>query len=93
MKESVILFSLSILFSDAIERLYPKANDAVDATIYKVGNVQLFRRNRNLLNFIIIPVSVGLTLLLIVITFFLRRLRFVYTNESSIDSIIIHLSI
>ena len=80
------------LLSDAIERLYAEANSAVAATIYKVGNVQLFQRNRNLLNFIIIPVSVGLTLLLVIVTFFLRRLRFVTMNHQCIE-LPFHLSI
>lgn len=70
-----------LFFSVAIERKLAEANDAVDAHIFKVGHVQLFQRNRNLLNFIIIPISVGLTLLLIVITFVLRRLRFVHVND------------
>ncbi|CAF1386438.1 unnamed protein product [Adineta steineri] len=63
------------LITVAIERHMDEVNEAAAATVYRVGNVQLFKRNRNKLNFIIIPISVGIVILLIVLTFVLRKIR------------------
>ncbi|UJR10397.1 hypothetical protein I4U23_014600 [Adineta vaga] len=63
------------LMTVAIERHIDDVNVATTATIYSIGNVQLFKRNRNKLNFIIIPIAVGLTIFLFVLTFVLRQLR------------------
>ncbi len=66
-----------LIFLVAIERKLDEVNAVLGAHVYIVDKVQLYKRDRNLLNLIIIPVSVLLILLLVGITFFLRRLRFV----------------
>jgi hypothetical protein len=52
-------------------------SETIRATIFRIGNVQLYKHNRNALNFIIIPISVGFVLILAILTFVLRRVRFV----------------
>jgi hypothetical protein len=52
-------------------------NAVTGASVYKVGHVQVFKRDRNMLNLIIIPVSVLLIIILIIVTFVLRSVRFV----------------
>ena len=61
----------------AIERRIAEVNAAAGAVVYRVGDVQFYKRNRNHLNLIIIPIAVGFILFLFVFTFVLRRLRFV----------------
>lgn len=74
----MIIFIKFCFFLVAIERHIEEVSAVTGgATVYRVGNVQFFKRDRNKLNLIIIPISVGLTLLLIGITFFLRHLRFI----------------
>ncbi|CAF1246903.1 unnamed protein product [Rotaria sordida] len=63
------------LMTVAIERNVDAVEEVTSGTIYRVGNVQFYKRDRNKLNLIIIPISIGLTVLLFVITFVLRRLR------------------
>lgn len=69
--------SSSVVFAVAIERNIDAVNAATGATVYRVGHVQFYRRDRNKLNFIIIPISVAIVVFLFVLTFVLRRLRFV----------------
>ncbi len=76
----MVFFFVSVAF----ERKLDEVNALIGATVYSVGHVVFFKRDRNLLNLIIIPVSIILTLLLIGITFFLRHLRFV-NSKYSID--------
>ncbi|CAF1210726.1 unnamed protein product [Adineta ricciae] len=64
------------LMTVAIERHVDEVSAATGATLYKVGNVQFFKRDRNKLNLIIIPISLGLVTLLFVLTFILRQLRY-----------------
>lgn len=71
----------------AFERHVHELNAVIAATIYRIDDVQFYKRNRNLLNLIIIPVSVGLTLLLIGITFFLRRLRYAQKRRHIVDAL------
>lgn len=47
------------------------------AVFYRIGNVQLYARNRNQLNLIIIPVSIGSVCFLFILTFCLRQMRYV----------------
>ncbi|CAF2375206.1 unnamed protein product [Rotaria sp. Silwood2] len=63
------------LMTVAIERHVDEVQAVIAATVYRVGNVQFYKRNRNKLNLIIIPISVVLTIVLFIVTFFLRRLR------------------
>ena len=77
----------------AIERRLEDVTAVVGAPLYSVGNVQLYKRGRNLLNFIIIPISVAFTILLFVLTFVLRRVRSVsllYVTERC-SSLILYL--
>ncbi|CAF0890416.1 unnamed protein product [Rotaria sp. Silwood1] len=63
------------LMTVAIERHVDEVQAVTSGTVYRVGNVQFYKRDRNKLNLIIIPISVALTILLFVVTFVLRRLR------------------
>lgn len=62
----------------AIERRIAEVNAAAGAVVFRVGDVQFYKRNRNELNLIIIPIAVGFILFLFILTFVLRRLRFVH---------------
>ena len=59
----------------AIERNVAEVNKAVAASIYQDGHVPLYKRD-NLLNWIIIPISIGVVVFLFVLTFVLRHIRF-----------------
>ncbi|CAF1147277.1 unnamed protein product [Adineta ricciae] len=63
------------LITNAIIRRLDEVNRAVHAHVYRIGNVKIYKRNRNKLNLIIIPSSIGFIALLFVLTFFLRRMR------------------
>lgn len=65
----------STFLSDAIIQRLDEVNRAVHAHVYRIGNVKIYKRNRNKLNLIIIPSSIGFIALLFVLTFFLRRMR------------------
>ena len=54
-----------------------QVSDATGLIFFRIGNVQLYERNRNKLNLIIIPASIGFIIALAVMTFCLRRMRFV----------------
>jgi hypothetical protein len=64
-------------YVEAIIRRKDEVGAAVRAVVFSIGNVQLYQRNRNKLNLIIIPVSIGFVVFLFVLTYFLRRMRFV----------------
>ncbi|CAF1584021.1 unnamed protein product [Rotaria magnacalcarata] len=64
-----------LLMTDAIKRSVDKVKEATSGTVFSVGNVQLYERNTNKLNWIIIPLSVGLVVVLFALTFILRQLR------------------
>ncbi|CAF0720642.1 unnamed protein product [Rotaria sordida] len=63
------------LITKAIIRRKDEVNAAIGALVFRIGNVKLYERNRNKLNLIIIPVSIGFVVFLFVLTFFLRRMR------------------
>ncbi|UJR35565.1 hypothetical protein I4U23_028318 [Adineta vaga] len=63
------------LITNAIIRRLDVVNSAIHAHVYRIGNVKIYKRNRNKLNLIIIPTSIGFVTLLFVLTFFLRRMR------------------
>jgi hypothetical protein len=71
------LFIFIYFFLVAIERKINEVNKVLGGVIFKVGNVQLYKRNRNKLNLIIIPISIAIVVFLTIITFVLRKLRFV----------------
>lgn len=62
---------------EAIIRKKDEVNAATSQTVFRIGNVQLYQRNRTKLNLIIIPSSIGFILFLAGMTFFLRRMRFI----------------
>ena len=66
-----------LLSSEAIIRRKDEVNSVISTVVFSIGDVQLYERNQNKLNYIIIPVSVSFVILLFVMTFFLRRMRFV----------------
>ncbi|CAF0873549.1 unnamed protein product [Rotaria sp. Silwood1] len=63
------------LITKAIIRRKDEVNAVIGAIVFRIGNVKLYERNRNKLNLIIIPVSIGFVTFLFVLTFFLRRMR------------------
>ncbi|CAF1334313.1 unnamed protein product [Adineta steineri] len=63
------------LITKAIIRRKDEVNAAINAHVFRIGNVQIYARNRNKLNLIIIPASIGFVTFLFVLTFFLRRMR------------------
>lgn len=62
---------------EAIVRLKNEVYTATSLVFYRIGNVQLYERNKNKLNLIIIPSSIGFIIFLAVLTFCLRRMRLV----------------
>jgi len=72
----IFIFEISF-FLVAIERNMDAVNAVTGASVYKVGHVQVFKRDRNMLNLIIIPISILLIIILIIVTFVLRSVRFV----------------
>lgn len=59
----------------AIERHIDEVNNLIGHRVYTVGHVQFYTHTRNLLNLIIIPISIGIIVLLFVLTFVLRAIR------------------
>jgi len=64
-------------YVEAIIRRKDEVNAATSQVVFRIGNVKLYERNRNKLNMIIIPASIGFIIFLAGLTFFLRRMRFV----------------
>ena len=62
---------------DAIVRLKNEVYRATSLVFYRIGDVQLYERDKNHLNLIIIPASIGFIVFLAILTFCLRRMRFV----------------
>ena len=69
------MFPCLSLLLVAIERKIDEVNAVMSGTVYKVGHVQIYKRHRNTLNLIIIPIALVFILVLLGITLFLRRLR------------------
>ncbi|CAF4043590.1 unnamed protein product [Rotaria sp. Silwood2] len=63
------------LITKAIIRRKDEVNAVISATVFRIGNVKLYERNRNKLNLIIIPVSIAFVAFLFVLTFCLRQMR------------------
>ncbi|CAF1239216.1 unnamed protein product [Rotaria magnacalcarata] len=63
------------LMTNAIIRKTDQVNAITHATLFRIGNVQLYTRIRNQLNAIIIPVSIGFVSFLFILTFSLRQMR------------------
>jgi hypothetical protein len=76
-KKNIYYFYEIFHYVEAIIRLKKEVSEATGLVFFRIGNVQLYARDRNKLNLIIIPVSVGFIIFLIVLTFCLRRMRFV----------------
>jgi hypothetical protein len=72
-------------YVEAIIRMKKEVSDATGLTFFRIGNVQLYERDRNKLNLIIIPVSIGFIVFLAVLTFCLRRMRFVKSPISILN--------
>jgi len=63
------------LITKAIIQKKDAVNAAIHGHVFSSGNVRFYERDRNKLNLIIIPASVGFVTLLFILTFFLRRMR------------------
>lgn len=75
---SIVEQILSFLFLQvAMEREIDDIQKVIGAKVYKIGHIQIYQRDRNFLNFIIIPISVGFVVFLFILTFVLRLIRFV----------------
>lgn len=59
----------------AIERNIDEVNNLIGHRVYTVGNAQFYTHKRSLRNLIIIPISIGLIVVLFVLTFVLRAIR------------------
>ena len=69
------------MFVEAIIRRKDEVNAVLAAVVFRIGNVQLYERNRNHLNFVIIPAALGFIIFLFTVTFLLRRMRFVWGSS------------
>ncbi len=76
-QKKFIDFIVYFQYVEAVIRRKDEVNVATSKIVFRIGNVQLYARNRNKLNLIIIPASIGFIIFLIVLTFSLRRMRFV----------------